>query len=92
MSPISILVIGLGELGYEVVRSLAMHDHRANTELTVMLRKSTNDTKRQQQASLLSDWNVAVLHSDVVEDTQDQLAEQFRYVGQVDGGYCSFLR
>lgn len=78
MVPSSILVLGLGELGHEVVRSLAEHDHRDGVKLAVMLRKSANTTKRKQQDALLSEWNVSIIEGDVVEEPVEQLTEKFR--------------
>ncbi|KAF2170132.1 hypothetical protein M409DRAFT_19737 [Zasmidium cellare ATCC 36951] len=72
MAPPSILVLGLGELGHEVVKSLAHHPKRGTTTLSVLLR-SQNPTHLQ----LLRAWNITPVFADVVQDSPATLAKLF---------------
>ena len=73
MPPHSILVLGLGELGEEVVKSLATHPGRNNIKIAVLLR-----SRKPQHEAQLQQWNVEPVLGDVTEDTQDALADTFR--------------
>lgn len=68
MAPPSILVLGLGELGHEVVRSLAEHQQRAQTRIAVLLR-----SRKPQQLQTLVAWDVQLVTGDVVRDSQEEL-------------------
>lgn len=70
MAPASILILGLGELGIEVVKSLAAHPSRENTNIAVLLR-----SRKAEQLQRLKKWNVEVVSGDVVEDSEDVLAK-----------------
>ena len=73
MAPDSILVLGLGELGEEVVKSLATHPSRNKTKIAVLLR-----SKKHKQLEQLKQWNVEPVYGDVAEDTQEQLSDTFK--------------
>lgn len=72
MAPASILVLGLGELGEEVVKSLARHAQRGQTKLAVLLR-----SRKPDQLQQLKEWNVEPVKGDVVEDSPETLANIF---------------
>ncbi|KAI5358190.1 Putative NmrA-like domain, NAD(P)-binding domain superfamily [Septoria linicola] len=73
MAPDSVLVLGLGELGTEVVKSLATHPDRKNTRLDVLLR-----SQKSQQLEQLQQWKVEPVAGNVTEDTQEQLSKIFK--------------
>ncbi|CAK3769463.1 Hypothetical predicted protein [Lecanosticta acicola] len=68
----SILVLGLGELGQEVVKSIATHPKRNDARVAVLLR-----ARKPEQLEKLKEWNVDVVSGNVAEDTQDALAMTF---------------
>ncbi|EME45949.1 hypothetical protein DOTSEDRAFT_51557 [Dothistroma septosporum NZE10] len=70
--PNRILVIGLGELGEEVVKSLATHPTRGSTEIAVLLR-----SRKLEQLHRLEYWNVEAVSGDVVQDSLHDLARMF---------------
>lgn len=72
MAPSSILVLGLGELGYEVVHSLANHSQRDNANIDVLLR-----SRKQEQVDVLQTWNVGIVEGNVVEDSVEKLSTIF---------------
>lgn len=72
MSVPSILVIGLGELGEQVVQSLATHPQRKTTRIAVLLR-----SKKLDQVAKLRAWNASLVAGDVVEDSPEALVEIF---------------
>lgn len=65
-----ILILGLGELGTEVVKSLANHSSRGNTSVAVLLR-----SRKADQLERLKEWNVDIVSGDVVADSEDVLAK-----------------
>ncbi|SMR51762.1 unnamed protein product [Zymoseptoria tritici ST99CH_3D1] len=70
--PDSVLVLGLGELGVEVVKSLATHPARRETKIAVLLR-----SKKPEQLEQLRQWNVKAVYGNVEDDTEEQLAVSF---------------
>ncbi|KAK4504032.1 hypothetical protein PRZ48_004947 [Zasmidium cellare] len=72
MAPPSILVLGLGELGHEVVKSLATHPKRGTTTISVLLRSQKPDQLKQ-----LHEWNITPITGDVVNDSPTTLAKLF---------------
>jgi saccharopine dehydrogenase-like NADP-dependent oxidoreductase len=66
MARLSILVLGAGELGIAIVRSLAVHPMRNDAELTV-LKRSVSPVGFEQDG-------VSVRAGDVVEMSGEQLA------------------
>lgn len=78
MTPPSILVIGAGELGSTVLRSLAQHPSRSSTNIAVLLRSvdSTNESKRKTIADLNS-LDIEIVEGDVVKNSPEQLLTTF---------------
>lgn len=72
MASPSILVLGLGEVGNEVVKSLAGHPNREQTKLAVLLRSRKPDQLRR-----LQEWNVELIKGNIVEDSLETLADIF---------------
>lgn len=72
MAPPSVLVLALGELGEEVVQSLAQHPQRGETKLAVLLR-----SKKPDQLERLQKWDVEPVTGNIVEDSQESLARTF---------------
>ncbi|KAJ7109640.1 saccharopine dehydrogenase-like oxidoreductase [Mycena crocata] len=74
--PDSILVLGAGELGVAVIKSLAAHPPH-NSVLNVLLRPF-NKPSRQTLLSELKDLEVTVAYGDVGGDSAEVLADIFR--------------
>ncbi|EME82999.1 uncharacterized protein MYCFIDRAFT_64251 [Pseudocercospora fijiensis CIRAD86] len=74
----SILVLGLGELGEEVVKAIALHRRRDSTQVSVLLR-----SRKPDQISRLEQWNVSLVKGDVDQSSQDELAAIFKDFGTV---------
>ncbi|KAF7360138.1 Isoflavone reductase family protein [Mycena venus] len=72
----STLVIGAGELGIAVIRSLAAADPNSSA-LTVLLRPSKNPN-HQALLSELKTLNVAVVYGDVAKDSTDVISSLVR--------------
>jgi hypothetical protein len=73
----SILVLGAGEFGLEVIRNLA---HREGVALSVLLRPSTiasMDPAKQREVAELRSLGVAPVPGDLVADSIDKLAGIF---------------
>ncbi|KAJ5741047.1 hypothetical protein N7493_000919 [Penicillium malachiteum] len=75
-----ILVIGAGELGYQVLNSLAKHPHKAEA-VAVLLRpssiSSTDPLKKEQNESLRS-LGVSLIPGDIIEDSESALVSIFK--------------
>ncbi|KAK5688399.1 hypothetical protein LTS10_000377 [Elasticomyces elasticus] len=71
-SPTSVLVLGAGELGIEVLRSLATHPARNGAALTVLKRASYTNTSDE-----LNKLGVRVQHADVVASSEENVAKIF---------------
>ena len=88
MNNLSILVLGAGELGTAVLRSLAKHvDQFSGTALTVLLRPSTitsHDPSKQREIAALQSLGVKFLPGDLTASTTD-LATLFRNFHTVIG-------
>jgi hypothetical protein len=80
-APSSILVLGAGELGNEVLRSLASHPSRGNCQISLLLRESTlsnpSPTKQAGLQILHRDAQVSFVAGDIANDTISQLASTF---------------
>jgi hypothetical protein len=80
--PTSILVLGAGELGTQVLHSLATHPSlkTTNTKITLLLRpstlSSTNPTKQSEITSYRAS-NIALLPGDIATATQSHLTTLF---------------
>lgn len=77
----SILVLGAGELGMAIVRSLSKRvGKHSDTDLTVLLRPSTmtsTDPAKQQDIAELRSLGVNLLAGDLVESSAAELARLF---------------
>jgi hypothetical protein len=74
-----ILVIGAGELGYQVLRSLVEHPHQAGA-VAVLLRPSSIASahpSKQKEIEGLRSLGVRLVPGDVVEDSEQRLASLF---------------
>jgi hypothetical protein len=79
-TPRSILVLGAGELGSQVLKSLTQHSNRSNTQIALLLRPSTiasSDPAKQTEAQSYKKANISLLPGDVVADTTAHLASLF---------------
>ena len=77
MAPPSILVIGAGELGSAVLRNLARHRARSDTEIAVLMRSpitTSTDKAKKQTIRELKSLNIEIYAGDVVNDSTQQLA------------------
>lgn len=70
-SPLSILVLGLGELGEAIVRHLAQHPQRNDCKISVLKRTTSASTNG------LQDLGVEIILGDVVNDSEEHLATIF---------------
>lgn len=89
MNNVSILVLGAGELGMAVLRSLANHVLRfSSTTLTVLLRPSTitsDNLSKQHDLAALESLGVKFLSGDLATDSITDLAALFRNFHTVIG-------
>ncbi|RAH76575.1 isoflavone reductase family protein [Aspergillus japonicus CBS 114.51] len=79
-TPKSILVIGAGELGTQVLRSFATHSNRRATQLTVLLRPSriASPNNADELTTTLHPLNIDTLASDIATDPESHLTQLFR--------------
>ena len=73
MSPHAILVLGAGELGGEVLRSLATHPARKDSKISLLRRPSKNTGAKDRFAGL----EIEIVHGDVVGMSVGELAALF---------------
>jgi hypothetical protein len=76
-TPKSILVLGAGELGSQVLKSLTQHPNRSNIQIALLLRPSTiasSDPAKQAELQSYKKANISLLPGDVVTDTAAHLA------------------
>ncbi|KAK5702711.1 hypothetical protein LTR97_003657 [Elasticomyces elasticus] len=71
-SPTSVLVLGAGELGIEVLRSLAGHPARNRAAITVLKRSSAANSSDE-----LEKLGIRIQHADAVASTEQELAKIF---------------
>ncbi|KAJ5715716.1 uncharacterized protein N7483_012897 [Penicillium malachiteum] len=75
-----VLVIGAGELGYQVLNSLAKHPRQAEA-VAVLLRpgsiSSTNSSKKEQNERLRS-FGISLISGDILEDSESALVSIFK--------------
>jgi hypothetical protein len=79
-SPKSILVLGAGELGSQVLTSLTTHPKLGNTQIALLLRPSTiasRDPGKQAELENYKNANISIIPGDVVTDTATHLASLF---------------
>ena len=75
----SILVLGTGELGFEVLESLATHTHRSSRSITVLLRPCSPSqhaiSKREAQLAIFQRLGVSTLDGDILNDPESKLRD-----------------
>jgi hypothetical protein len=85
----SILVLGAGELGVAILRSLSKRAHqRSDIDLTVLLRPSTlasHDPAKRRDVADLQSLGVKLLAGDLVENSAAELASLFKDFDTVIG-------
>jgi len=77
----SILVLGAGELGIEVLRGLSKHPSSHSTDITVLLRPSTissTDIKKVERNDELKALGIRLLPGDIVNSSVSELADIFK--------------
>lgn len=75
--PTSILVLGAGELGTQVLTSLMSHPSLGTTKITLLVRPSTlssSDPSKQAELASYRKSAIALLPGDIANDTQSQLS------------------
>lgn len=80
-TPSSILVLGAGELGSQILHSLVTHPSLGTTRITLLLRPSTlTSTNPSKQAELASyrASNIALLPGDIANDPETHLTALFK--------------
>lgn len=78
--PSSILVLGAGELGTQILNSLTSHPSRATIPITLLFRPSTlSSTDPTKQAELQSyrEAQISLIPGDIASDSISQLASTF---------------
>lgn len=87
----SILVLGTGELGFEVLQSLATHPQRDSRSISVLLRACPQTqhaiSKRAAQIADFKRLGISILEADIVNDPEPHLQEVFTSFHTVIG--CS---
>lgn len=76
-----ILVLGAGELGTQVLLSLAQHSRLNNIVVSVLLRPSSiasTQPQKVRELSLLREHNIQLVPGDLVADSQESLTQTFR--------------
>ena len=71
-SPKSILVLGAGELGSQVLTSLTTHPRRGNFQIALLLRPSTmasSDPSKQAELETYRKASISLILGDVAADT-----------------------
>jgi hypothetical protein len=76
----SILVLGAGELGTEVLKSLAAHPSSKNTQISVLLRPSTinsTDASKAADVAAIQALGITLVPGDIVQSSPAELAQLF---------------
>ena len=79
--PRSILVIGAGELGVPILKSLCSHPTRNDTQISVLLRPSTigsTEANKQAEVDALKALGIRLIPGDVVNDSHTALVSLFQ--------------
>ena len=79
-APRSIVVLGAGELGSEVLKSLASHPSRSDSRLALLLRPTAIETEHVKKRSHIRSYEqlgIDILTGDVVKYSLEQLSELF---------------
>lgn len=77
-SPISVLVLGAGELGTAVLKALAAHSQRSS--ITVLLRAATINSSHPAKVALIHELDVlgiSVVAGEMASSTEQELAHTF---------------
>ncbi|KAF7156345.1 hypothetical protein CNMCM6106_009612 [Aspergillus hiratsukae] len=77
---VKILVIGAGELGNHILRSLAQHPHRDGATIAVLLRPSsiaTTDPDKVKELEVLRNLDVQLIPGDIAKDPEEHLSDIF---------------
>jgi hypothetical protein len=86
--PRSILILGAGELGEQIVLNLATHPARSTTELTLLLRPSavaTEDDTKKARIAKFRQLYVSIIPGDIAAATQSELTALFKTFHTVIG-------
>ena len=73
-------MLGAGELGGAVLRSLATHSSRSNTKIAVLQRSSSiqnYSANKRKEIDELGALGVEIVNGDVLNDSVEQLAATF---------------
>ena len=85
----TVLVLGTGELGIEVIRALAGHSQRAARSITVLLRPCPPDhdsvVRRQKLVGELMTLGILKVEADIVHDSQSVLERIFEQYHTIIG-------
>ena len=84
----SILVIGAGELGVPIIKSLCSHHLRGSTRISVLLRPGTiasNEPGKKAEVDALRALDAALVPGDVVHDSHHALVSIFQQYAAVIG-------
>jgi hypothetical protein len=84
----SILVLGAGELGGQILHSLSQHPQRNNAAVTVLLRQSTIDSTDPAKVTLrgqIAAGNISLLAGDIDAESIDSLAAKFAHFTVIIG-------
>ncbi|KAL5350067.1 hypothetical protein ACLOAV_005104 [Pseudogymnoascus australis] len=76
----SILVLGAGELGTEVLKGLAAHPSSKDTQINVLLRPSTissTDPSKAADVAAIQALGITLVPGDIVQSSPAQLAQLF---------------
>lgn len=86
--PESILLLGAGELGNQILLNLAKHHSRGSTQLSLLLRPSaiaTEDGSKKAQFELYKQLGVSFVPGDILHATQAELTTLFAKFDAVIG-------
>jgi hypothetical protein len=86
--PHAFLILGAGELGSEVLKSLTSHPSRGSCQISLLLRPSTiSSTNPAKQAELQSykDAHINLVSGDVANDTPSHLSSKLAHFDTVIG-------
>lgn len=78
--PTSILVLGAGELGTQVLKSLTVHPSLGTTKVTLLLRPSTLSSSNPSKQAELASYRasaISFLPGDIASDPESHLASLF---------------
>lgn len=87
MAPQNILVVGAGELGFQVLRALVTHPSKPTTVAVMLRPDSINSTSRQKQEknNTLRNLGVQLVPGDISEDSEQTLSLIFARYDTVIG-------